>query len=84
MRTEREVMDRIYELEELMKIAITRYYRKEDNEETFAKVYFNVWEEMKALHWVLGKSRLEASMCVAKKVMRISDEIQATIIENQQ
>lgn len=83
MRTEREVMNRIYELEEMMKIAITRYYRKQDNEETFAKVYSNVWEEMKALHWILGKSRLEATTCVALKVMRISDEIRA-MIENQQ
>lgn len=42
MRTEREVMDRIYELEEMMKIAITRYYRKQDSEEMFAKVYSDV------------------------------------------
>ena len=83
MRTEREVMDRIYELEEVMKIAITRYYRKQDSEEMFAKVYSDVWSEMKTLHWILGKSSVEASACVALKVMRMSDEIRATI-KNQQ
>lgn len=82
MRTEREVMDRIYELEEMMKIAITRYYRKEDSEEMFAKVYSNIWDEMKTLHWILGKSSIEATTCVSLKVMRMSDEIRATI-ENQ-
>ena len=83
MRTEREVMNRIYELEEMMKIAITRYYRKQDNEETFAKVYSKVWEEMKALHWILGKSSVEATMCAALKVMRMSDEVR-DMIKNQQ
>ena len=79
MRTEREVMDRIYELEEVMKIAITRYYRKQDSEEMFAKVYSDVWGEMKTLHWVLGKSSVEATTCVAKKVMRIADEVKAEL-----
>lgn len=83
MRTEREVMDRIYELEEMMKIAITRYYRKYDSQEIFEKIYSDVWDEMKVLHQVLGMTQIEASACVAKKVMRMSDEIRA-MIENQQ
>ena len=77
MRTEREVMDRIYEMEEVMKIAITRYYRKQDSEEMFAKVYSDVWSEMKTLHWILGKSNIEATTCVASKVVRMSEEIRA-------
>lgn len=83
MRTEREVMDRIYELEEMMKIAITRYYRKEDSKEIFERLYSNIWDEMKTLHWILGKSSVEATTCVALKVMRMSDEVRA-MIENQQ
>ena len=83
MRTEREVMDRIYELEEVMKIAITRYYRKDDSEEIFYRTYSSLWDKMKTLHWILGKSSVEASACVALKVMRMSDEIRATI-KNQQ
>lgn len=79
MRTEREVMDRIYELEEVMKIAITRYYRKQDSEEMFAKVYSDVWSEMKTLHWILGKSSIEATTCVASKVVRIVDEVKAEL-----
>ena len=83
MRTEREVMDRIYELEEVMKIAITRYYRKDDNEEIFYRTYSSLWDKMKTLYWILGKSSVEATTCVALKVMRMSDEIRATI-KNQQ
>lgn len=79
MRTEREVMDRIYELEEMMKIAITRYYRKDDNEETFKRIYSDVWSEMKTLHWILGKSSIEATTCVASKVVRIVDEVKAKL-----
>lgn len=79
MRTEREVMDRIYELEEMMKIAITRYYRKDDNEETFKRIYSDVWSEMKTLHWILGKSSIEATTCVASKVVRIVDEVKAEL-----
>lgn len=79
MRTEREVMDRIYELEEMMKIAITRYYRKDDNEETFKRIYSDVWDEMKTLHWILGKSSIEATTCVASKVVRIVDEVKAEL-----
>lgn len=83
MRTEREVMDRIYELEEVMKIAITRYYRKDDNEEIFYRTYSRLWDKMKTLYWILGKSSVEATTCVALKVMRMSDEVR-DMIKNQQ
>ena len=83
MRTEQEIRNRIYELEEVMKIAITRYYRKYDSEKIFEKVYSDVWDEMKGLYWVLGMTQIEASNHVARKVMKMSDEIRA-MIENQQ
>lgn len=79
MRTEREVMDRIYELEEVMKIAITRYYRKDDNEEIFYRTYSSLLDKMKTLHWILGKSSIEATTCVASKVVRIVDEVKAEL-----
>ena len=83
MRTEQEIRNRIYEMEHVMNIAITRYYRKDDSQEMFEKIYSDVWDEMKALHWVLGMTQTEASACVAHKVMKMSDEIRA-MIENQQ
>ena len=83
MRTEQEIRNRIYELEEVIKIAITRYYRKDDNEEIFYRTYSSLWDKMKTLYWILGKSSVEATTCVALKVMRMSDEIRATI-KNQQ
>lgn len=83
MRTEQEIRNRIHEMENVMKIAITRYYRKDDSPEIFEKIYSDVWDEMKVLHWVLGMTRIEASNHVARKVMKMSDEIRA-MIENQQ
>lgn len=83
MRTEQEIRNRIHEMERVMEIAITRYYRKDDSPEIFEKIYSDVWDEMKALHWVLGMTQIEASNYVAKKVMKMSDEIRAKI-ENQQ
>lgn len=82
MRTEQEIRNRIHEMEQVMNIAITRYYRKEDSREMFEKVYSDVWDEMKELHWVLGMTQIEASNHVARKVMKMSDEIRA-MIENQ-
>ena len=83
MRTEQEIKNRIHEMEEVMKLAITRYYRKYETQEVFKMVYSDVWDEMKALHWVLGMTQIEASACVAHKVMKMYDEIRA-MIENQQ
>jgi len=83
MRTEQEIRNRIHEMERVMEIAITRYYRKDDSQEMFEKVYSYVWDEMKALHWVLGMTQTAVSNHVAKKVMKMSDEIRA-MIENQQ
>ena len=82
MRTEQEIKNRIHEMEEVMKIAITRYYSKYDSKEIFEKVYSDVWDEMRELHWVLGMTKTEASNHVARKVMKMSDEIRA-MIENQ-
>ena len=75
MRTEQEIRNRIHEMERVMEIAITRYYRKDDSPEIFEKIYSYVWDEMKALHWVLGMTQTAASNHVAKKVMKMSDDI---------
>ena len=83
MRTEREIRIRIHEMEQVMRIAITRYYRKDDSQEMFEKIYSDVWDEMKELHWILGMTQTEASNHVAREVMKMSDEIRA-MIENQQ
>lgn len=83
MRTEQEIKNRIYEMEQVMRIAINRYYRNYDSSEVFEKIYSDVWDEMKDLYWVLGMTQTEASDVVAHKVMKMSDEIRA-MIENQQ
>lgn len=83
MRTEQEIRNRIHELEHVMNIAITRYYREDDSQEIFEQIYSDVWDEMKTLHWVLGMTQTEASNYVAHKVMKMSDEIRAKI-KNQQ
>lgn len=80
MRTAQEIRNRIHEMERVMKIAITRYYRKDDSPEIFEKIYSDVWDEMKVLHWVLGMTQTEASNHVARKVMKMSDEIKNTMI----
>lgn len=81
MRTEQEIKIRICELEEVMNIVITRYYRKDDSEEMFKQVYSSVWDEMRALYWVLGNSGIEASRIVAEKVTRMGDDIKAAMAE---
>ena len=83
MRTEWEIKDRIAEMETAMRGAITHYYKKEWTEEFFAKMYSDIWDNMRELYWVLGMTQKEASDFVAVKVMRISDEIRAAI-ENKQ
>ena len=80
MRTEQEIKNRIHEMERVMEIAITRYYRKEDSREMFEKIYSDVWDEMKVLHWVLGMTQIEASNHVARKVMKMSDDIKNAMI----
>ena len=80
MRTEQEIRNRIHEMEHVMKIAITRYYRKDDSPEIFEKIYSDVWDEMKTLYWVLGMTQTEASNHVARKVMKMSDDIKNTMI----
>ena len=82
MRTEQEIRNRIREMETAMRGAITRYYKKEWTEEFFAKVYSTIWDNMRELHWVLGMTQEEASNHVAKKVMKMSDELRATIENN--
>lgn len=81
MRTELEIRVRIYELEEVMNIAITRYYRGDDSEEVFKQVYSSVWDEMRGLYWVLGNSGIEASRIVAEKVTKMGDDIKAAMTE---
>lgn len=81
MRTEQEIRNRIYEMESVMITAITKYYRKDDSEEMFKQVYSSVWDEMKALYWVLGNSSIEATKIVAGKVTRMVDEIKASMTE---
>lgn len=83
MRTEQEIRNRIREMETAMRDAITNYYKKEWKEEFFAKIYSTIWDNMRELHWALGMTQTEASNLVARKVMRMSDEIRA-LIENQQ
>lgn len=83
MRTEQEIRNRIHEMEHVMNIAITRYYRKDDSQEMFEKIYSDVWDEMKALHWVLGMTQTEASNHVAREVMKMSDEIRTSIVNQQ-
>ena len=83
MRTDWEIRSRIQDMETAMRDAITSYYKDEWTEEFFAKKYSDIWETMKELHWVLGMTQREASDFVAVKVMRMSDEIRASI-ENQQ
>ena len=83
MRTEQEIRNRIREMETAMRGAITKYYKKEWKEEFFAKMYSCIWDNMRELHWALGMTQEEASDVVATKVLRMSDEIQASI-ENKQ
>ena len=83
MRTDWEIRSRIQDMETAMRDAITSYYKDEWTEEFFAKKYSDIWETMKELHWVLGMTQKEATDVVAAKVMRMSDEIRASI-ENQQ
>lgn len=81
MRTEQEIKVRICELENVMSTAITRYYRRDDSAEIFKQVYSAVWDEMRALYWVLGNSGIEASRIVAEKVTKMGDEIKAAMTE---
>ena len=81
MRTKLEIRVRIYELEEIMNTAITRYYRGDDSEEMFKEVYSAVWDEMRTLYWVLGNSGIEATRIVAEKVTKMSDDIKAAMTE---
>ena len=81
MRTEQEIKTRIYEMEEVMNLAITRYYRRDDSEEVFSQVYSSVWDEMKTLYWILGNSSIEATRIVAEKVTKMVDEIKAAMTE---
>lgn len=81
MRTEQEIRDRIHEMESSMSIAITKYYSEECSEESFKRVYSNIWNDMKALYWVLGMTPIEATNFVAVKVMRMCDEIEAAMTE---
>lgn len=81
MRTEEEIKIRICELEEVMNIAITRYYRGDDSEEVFKQVYSAVWDEMRGLYWVLGNSGIEATRIVAEKVTKMGDDIKAAMTE---
>ena len=83
MRTEQEIRDRIAEMETAMRGAITNYYKNEWTEEFFAKMYSDIWDNMRELHWALGMTQREATDVVAAKVMRMSDEIRAAI-ENKQ
>lgn len=83
MRTEQEIRSRIQDMETAMRDAITSYYKEEWTEEFFAKMYSDIWDNMRELHWVLGMTQKEATDVVAAKVMRMSDEIRASI-ENQQ
>ena len=79
MRTEQEIKIRIFELEKIMNIAITRYYRGDDSLEMFKQVYSSVWDEMRGLYWVLGNSGIEATRIVAEKITKMGDEIKATM-----
>ena len=81
MRTEQEIKIRIHELEETMNIAITRYYRGDDSAEGFKQVYSAGWDEMRILYWVLGNSGIEATIIVAEKVTKMSDDIKAAMTE---
>ena len=81
MRTEQEIKIRIHELEKIMNTAMIRYYRGDDSKDVFKRVYFAVCGEMKGLYWVLGNSGIEASLIVAKKVTKMSDDIKAAMTE---
>jgi len=81
MRTEQEIKNRIHELEEVMNTAITRYYRGDYSGKVLKEIYSDVWDEMKALYWVLGNSSIEATKIVAGKVTRMVDEIKAAMTE---
>lgn len=81
MRTEKEIKNRIHELEEVMNSTITRYYRGDYSVTVLEKIYSDVWDEMKALYWVLGNSSIEASKIVAGKVTKMVDEIKAAMTE---
>ena len=79
MRTKLEIRIRIYELEEIMNTALTRYYRGDDSAEMFKEVYSAVWDEMRTLYWVLGNSGIEATRIVAEKVAKMGDDIKAAM-----
>ena len=79
MRTEQEIRNRIHEMERTMEIAITKYYSKEWPKEVFARMYSDIWDDMKALYWVLGMPSIEATDFVARKVMKMSDDIKNTM-----
>lgn len=81
MRTEQEIKSRIHELEEVMNISIKNYYRGDYSGHVLKEIYSDVWDEMKALYWVLGNSSIEATKIVAGKVTRMVDEIKAAMTE---
>lgn len=80
MRTEKEVRARIEQLEDFMRIAITKYYTGEyDVRADFEQIYSGIWDEMRHLHWVLGYENKAATKIVAQKVVTVSDEIKRLI-----
>ena len=75
MRAEKEINERIEELDKKLIRALQLKRTGALNSAGFELLYSDVWDEELALYWVLGCDRRSAVMAVGKKFTGMSDEI---------
>ena len=76
MRTEKEINERIEELDKKLIRALQLKRTGALNSADFELLYSDVWDEELALYWVLGCDRRGAVMAVGKKFWNMTDELE--------